>query len=115
MDVSDFVVNRYGPCLDSNYVVPVGADRCEVIFEFYFDHTAVDDEFIRASIEQTETTQQEDIENLRVSTARLAIIVLRSWTLRTTRGAWRAPLSLLVSRQVSPRHRVAVKQAVCHA
>lgn len=61
----NFMVNRYGPCLDSNYVVPVGADRCRVVYEFYFDEAAFDidaAQFMEQSRAQADVTQREDIE-----------------------------------------------------
>jgi len=59
----NFMLNRYGPCLDTNYVVPVGPDACRVDYEFYFLETdGTDaDAFIRESIEQSAVTQREDI------------------------------------------------------
>ena len=58
------MINRYGPCLDSNHVVPLGPDRCRVDYEFYFARSGADgdDSFIRKSMEQADLTQREDIE-----------------------------------------------------
>ena len=62
----NFMLNRYGPCLDPNHVVPLGPDRCRVDYEFYF----MDDgsgrgeaarRFVEESIEQSAVTQREDI------------------------------------------------------
>ena len=55
------MINRYGPVLDTNLVVPVAADRCRVVFDFWFD-ASVGDDFIAASLAQTEITQREDID-----------------------------------------------------
>ncbi len=57
------MLNRYGPCLDTNYVIPDGADRCEVHYEFFFAETAGAHarEFVAESIEQSAVTQREDI------------------------------------------------------
>jgi len=61
----NFMLNRYGPCLDTNHVIPHGPDRCEVVYEFYFDETALPSDaagdFIRRSIEQSDVTQREDV------------------------------------------------------
>jgi choline monooxygenase len=59
----NFMLNRYGSCLDSNYVVPLGPGRCEVHYDFFFLETEGSEAcgFIEESIEQAELTQREDI------------------------------------------------------
>jgi choline monooxygenase len=59
----NFMINRYGPCMDSNWVIPLGPDRCQVIYEFYFEEAEgpAADEFIARSREQADITQREDI------------------------------------------------------
>jgi choline monooxygenase len=59
----NFMINRYGPCMDSNWVLPLGPDRCQVIYEFYFRDTESDEAqaFIAQSREQADITQREDI------------------------------------------------------
>jgi choline monooxygenase len=54
------MLNRYGPCLDSNWVVPLAPDRCEVVFEFYFE-AGVDDGFAAESMAEADRIQREDI------------------------------------------------------
>lgn len=60
----NIMLNRYGPCLDSNLVVPLGPDRCRVDYEFYFldDGEGSEDarRFVESSIEQAVVTQRED-------------------------------------------------------
>jgi len=58
-----FMLNRYGPCLDSNTIVPLGPDRCRVDYEFYFLEKGGEDarRFIEESIAQSDVTQREDI------------------------------------------------------
>ena len=56
----NFMINRYGPCLDTNYVRPLGPDRCAVDYEFYF--ADADDAFVERSKAQADITQREDIE-----------------------------------------------------
>lgn len=58
----NFMLNRYGPCLDTNHVIPLGPDRCRVDYEFYFEDTESDDakRFIERSIAQSDVTQRED-------------------------------------------------------
>jgi choline monooxygenase len=59
----NFMLNRYGPCLDTNHVVPLGPDRCRVHYEFFFDPEVEGSrEFVEASVEQSGLTQREDIE-----------------------------------------------------
>jgi len=59
----NFMINRYGPCMDTNHVIPRGPDRCEVIYDFFF----MDDDgpdarrFIEESVAQSAVTQREDI------------------------------------------------------
>ncbi len=57
----NFMLNRYGPCLDTNLVVPLGPDRCRVVYEFYFEGEP-SPEFVAQSLEQAAVTQREDIE-----------------------------------------------------
>ena len=59
----NFAVNRYGPCLDSNYILPLGPDRCRVVYDFFFKPSAGEAarESIEASIRQSDLTQEEDI------------------------------------------------------
>lgn len=59
----NFMINRYGPCLDTNYVVPVAHNACRVHYQFFFDASVAGAlEFIEQSIEQADITQREDIE-----------------------------------------------------
>ncbi len=58
----NFMVNRYGRCLDANHVIPLDHQRCRVEYEFYFEPGAADEGFAAASIEQADVTQREDIE-----------------------------------------------------
>lgn len=53
----NLMINRYGPCLDSNWVIPLGPDRCEVVYEFYFE----DLELAEASMAESDAIQREDI------------------------------------------------------
>jgi choline monooxygenase len=60
----NLMLNRYGPVLDTNLVVPTGPESCRVIFDFFFDLETVDDpeSFIRGSIAASEKVQEEDME-----------------------------------------------------
>jgi choline monooxygenase len=56
------MLNWYEGYLDTNLVIPLGVDRCEVIFDFYFgDTSAAQMPYIRESMGVSERVQQEDI------------------------------------------------------
>jgi choline monooxygenase len=58
----NFMLNWYEGYLDTNLVVPLAVDRCEVIFDFYFgDTSAAQMPYIHQSIGVSERVQQEDI------------------------------------------------------
>jgi choline monooxygenase len=58
----NFMLNWYEGYLDTNFVIPLAVDRCEVIFDFYFGDTdASKMPYIGESIEVSERVQQEDI------------------------------------------------------
>ena len=59
----NFMINRYGPIMDTNWVVPLSCDRTLVVFDFFFQETegpaAV--EFIERSVAASHTVQEEDV------------------------------------------------------
>lgn len=55
-----FTINRYGPGMDTNLVIPTGPESCEVVFDFYFP-PGTDPDFIAASVRQSDITQKEDV------------------------------------------------------
>jgi choline monooxygenase len=58
----NFMLNWYEGYLDTNLVIPLGVDRCEVIFDFYFaDTSPAQMPYVRQSMEVSERVQQEDI------------------------------------------------------
>jgi choline monooxygenase len=58
----NFMLNWYEGYLDTNLVIPLGVDRCEVIFDFYFGNTEPAQlPYVRESISVSERVQQEDI------------------------------------------------------
>ncbi len=59
----NLMLNRYGPVLDANWVVPLGPERCEVVFDYWFLETRGEDaqRFIRASLAASDAVQQEDV------------------------------------------------------
>jgi choline monooxygenase len=59
----NFMLNWYEGVMDTNLVLPLGVDRCQVIFDFYFDDVGDSAEARnRASIVVGERVQQEDID-----------------------------------------------------
>jgi choline monooxygenase len=58
----NFMMNWYEGYLDTNLVLPMGPDRCEVIFDFYFgDISEQNMPYVRESMGVSELVQQEDI------------------------------------------------------
>lgn len=57
----NWMFNRYGPVLDTNWVIPLGPERCETVFEYFFD-VECEPEFIERSLEASHRVQLEDIE-----------------------------------------------------
>jgi choline monooxygenase len=55
----NFMINRYGPMMDTNWVLPLGRDRTEVIFDYYFEE-GKDAAFIERSLEASDVVQRED-------------------------------------------------------
>ncbi len=62
----NFFINRYGRMMDTNLVLPVTVDTCEVVFDFYVDYDDIEDwnakRTIRKSVAQSHVIQQEDVE-----------------------------------------------------
>jgi choline monooxygenase len=59
----NLMINRYGPMLDTNWVIPHGHDETEVIFDYYFTReTAADKEFVEKSLSASDVVQQEDVD-----------------------------------------------------
>ena len=56
----NFMINRYGPIMDTNWIIPVGHKKCLTIFDYYFKENATE-EFIKASIKASEQVQVEDV------------------------------------------------------
>ena len=59
----NFMINRYGPILDTNWVVPLSHDRTLVVFDFFFETTEGPEaqEFIRRSVAASHRVQEEDV------------------------------------------------------
>ncbi|KAK2982968.1 hypothetical protein RJ640_019246 [Escallonia rubra] len=58
----NFMINRYGPWMDTNLVLPLGHRKCQVIFDYFVDASLTDDDaFIESSLKESEKVQMEDI------------------------------------------------------
>lgn len=56
----NFMVNLYEGVMDTNLVLPLGADRCRVVFDFYFA-AGTGEEFVRESVAVADQVQAEDV------------------------------------------------------
>ena len=56
----NFMVNLYSGVMDTNLVLPLGVDKCRVIFDFYFA-TGTAEQFVRESIRVADQVQAEDV------------------------------------------------------
>ncbi|KAG7617832.1 Rieske [2Fe-2S] iron-sulfur domain [Arabidopsis thaliana x Arabidopsis arenosa] len=58
----NFMINRYGPWMDTNLVLPLGPRKCKVVFDYFLDPSLKDDEaFIKRSLEESDRVQMEDV------------------------------------------------------
>ncbi|CAM8883954.1 unnamed protein product [Rhodiola kirilowii] len=58
----NFMINRYGPWMDTNLVLPLGHKKCRVVFDYFLEASLADDKsFIERSLNESETVQMEDI------------------------------------------------------
>ena len=59
----NLMLNRYGTILDTNWVVPLGTNRTQVVFDYYFLDTEGPQaqEFISRSIAASHRVQEEDV------------------------------------------------------
>ncbi|HXV15124.1 MAG TPA: aromatic ring-hydroxylating dioxygenase subunit alpha [Candidatus Krumholzibacteria bacterium] len=59
----NLMINRYGPMMDTNWVIPKGNAETDVIFDYYFaPETARDTDFVEKSLAASDVVQQEDVE-----------------------------------------------------
>jgi len=58
----NFMINAYQGVMDTNLVLPMGTDRCRVIFDFYFADVSPEREaYNSASVATSDTVQDEDV------------------------------------------------------
>lgn len=57
----NLMINRYGPWMDTNTVLPRGVDQCDVVFDYFLEpHLANDDEYVQNCLQASDRVQQED-------------------------------------------------------
>ncbi|XP_024019931.1 choline monooxygenase, chloroplastic isoform X1 [Morus notabilis] len=58
----NFMINRYGPWMDTNLVLPLGPKKCQVVFDYFLEPSLKDDkDFINRSLQDSERVQMEDV------------------------------------------------------
>jgi choline monooxygenase len=58
----NFMMNVYDGVMDTNFVLPMGVDKCRVIFDFYFSDVSPDrEEYNAASVATSDKVQDEDV------------------------------------------------------
>jgi choline monooxygenase len=58
----NFMINIYQGVMDTNLVLPLGTDKCRVIFDFYFaDISPQQEEYNTASVATSDKVQDEDV------------------------------------------------------
>ena len=59
----NFMINIYEGVMDTNLVLPLGTDKCLVIFDFYFADTSPErEQYNRDSVEVSDRVQAEDVD-----------------------------------------------------
>lgn len=56
----NWMFNRYGDILDINWVIPLGPERCQTVFEYYFRNPE-QSEFVEQSLAASHQVQLEDV------------------------------------------------------
>lgn len=56
----NFMVNRYGELMDTNWVIPIDSDHCEVVFEYYASSQIFDR--AESFLKDSDQVQKEDLE-----------------------------------------------------
>jgi choline monooxygenase len=60
----NFMINRYGEIMDTNWVLPLGPRRTEVIFDYFFSSAVLEraGDFVERSLAASDAVQKEDVE-----------------------------------------------------
>jgi choline monooxygenase len=56
----NFMLNRYGPWLDTNWIIPLGVDRCMTVFDYFYEGEPSEEAVERALL-ASRKVQDEDI------------------------------------------------------
>jgi len=56
----NFMLNFYAGVMDTNLVLPLGVDRCRIVFDFYFA-AGTGEQFVRDSVAVADQVQAEDM------------------------------------------------------
>ncbi|KAI3786954.1 hypothetical protein L1987_41056 [Smallanthus sonchifolius] len=70
----NFVVNRYGPWMDTNLVLPLVSRRCKVVFDYFLDASLKDDEAFVAKGSEDNRKLQRGLESPAYGSGRYAPI-----------------------------------------
>ena len=59
----NFMINMYQGVMDTNLVLPLGQDKCLVVFDFFFADTSPErEQYNRESVEVSDRVQAEDVD-----------------------------------------------------
>jgi choline monooxygenase len=59
----NLMINRYGPMMDTNWVLPRGNDETEVVFDYYFiESQGGRKNFVSRSLDASDVVQKEDVD-----------------------------------------------------
>ncbi len=90
----NFMINLYGPIMDTNWVVPLSADRTLTVFDYYFAETEgpTAQQFVKRSLAASHQVQAGGRGDLPIGASRPGLAGLRSGALCPGRGNRRIPL-----------------------
>jgi len=58
-----FMINRYGPFMDTNFAIPLGTNRCRVTFDYFVEESfGASDPFLAQSLAASDEVQREDMD-----------------------------------------------------
>ena len=62
----NFFINQYGNVIDTNTIIPINANECKVVFDFYFNYPDFDDwatkKIMEKSVSDSHAVQLEDVD-----------------------------------------------------
>ena len=57
----NFMINRYGKWMDTNWAIPLGPDKCEIVFDYFYDGE-IEGELLEQSMKASHQVQLEDMD-----------------------------------------------------